>query len=156
MKLRNFVIAFVALWLVSAISVPWLAGSLEAANDFGGSFGAVSSLFSGLALALAIYSMILQQRQSAQFENATLKALELHADMLELIKANLLDQANNAQVSALGALIRYEEDRAEKLRDWGLRQGDEHKYGLGIKSATRKSVRYREQLRRHAELDEES
>ena len=63
LNLKSLITLFVVLWVVSAIMVLFFAKDLQEANNFGGSFGAVSALFSGLALALAIYSMLLQQKQ---------------------------------------------------------------------------------------------
>jgi hypothetical protein len=67
MRLRPFVITFILLWVLSAGLTLWNGDFAKAAN-FGDSFGAINALFSGVALALAIYSMILQQRQNAEFE----------------------------------------------------------------------------------------
>ncbi|NKZ38872.1 hypothetical protein HF690_07850 [Oleiagrimonas citrea] len=75
MKLRSLIVLFLLLWLGWAFMVPRVFDNLEIAGGYGDSFGGISALFSGLALALAIYSMVLQQRQSAEFERATLGAL---------------------------------------------------------------------------------
>ena len=74
----------------------------------------------GIALALAIYSMILQQRQNAEFEQKTLAAMAQQAEALGLIKTSLVQQANVARVTALTYLIEREEQRIETLKEWGL------------------------------------
>lgn len=74
MKLKPFVISFVLLWALSAV-ITLSYGDFAKAGTFGDSFGAINALFSGVALALAVYSMILQQRQSAEFEHKTLAAM---------------------------------------------------------------------------------
>jgi hypothetical protein len=149
-KLRNLIGSFVVLWLFSAFAVPYFAGSLDQAGNFGDSFGGVSALFSGLALALAIYSMLLQQRQSAEFEKVTLASLSHQADVIKLIEKNLSDQANTAQVTALAALIDREEQRIDTLRQWGSMAGDDSKYVNGIRSAQRRIDEYQKRLQKQA------
>ena len=135
MKLKPFVISFFLLWIASACITIWF-GDIAKAGNFGDSFGAINALFSGIALALAIYSMILQQRQNAVFEQKTLSAMDRQAETIELIKGNLLQQANTARVSALTFLIEREEQRIENLKEWGLKSfKDENHYSKGIKAA---------------------
>jgi hypothetical protein len=150
MKLRTLIIAFIALWLISAFAVPFFAGSLDRAGNFGDSFGGVSALFSGLALALAIYSMVLQQKQSAEFEKVTLATLEQQAAAIKLVERSLFEQASTARVAAISALIDREEQRAETLRQWGALAGDENKYINGIRAAQRRVDEYQNLLRQHA------
>jgi hypothetical protein len=150
MKLKTLIISFVVLWLATAFLVLFVAPSLQDANNFGGSFGGISALFSGLALAMAIYSMVLQQKQSEVFEGRTLKALEHQASAIKLIEASLAQQANAARVAALAALIDRDERRVETLRDWGAQAGDDKKYINGINAAENRIRAYQEQLRRHA------
>jgi len=123
---------------------------LDKAGNFGDSFGGVSALFSGLALALAINSMLLQQKQAAEFENVTLVALNHQAAAIKLIEASLTEQASTAKVAALSALIDREEQRAETLRQWGALAGDETKYNNGIKASQRKVDEYQKKLQVHA------
>jgi hypothetical protein len=149
-QLLSLISLFVILWLVSAIAVPFFAGSLDSAGNFGDSFGGVSALFSGLALALAIYSMVLQQKQSAEFEKVTLATLGQQAVAIKLIEASLTEQASAARVAALSTLIDREEQRIETLRQWGTVAGDETKYTNGIKSAQKRVDEYQNQLRKHA------
>jgi hypothetical protein len=119
MKLRPFVISFIVLWLLSALITIGF-GDMAKAGNFGDSFGAINALFSGIALALAIYSMILQQRQNAEFEQKTLATMAQQAEVLDLIKTGLVQQANVARVTALTYLIEREEQRIETLKVWGL------------------------------------
>lgn len=135
MKLKTFVVVLVTLWALSALAVLWF-GDIAKAGSFGDSFGAINALFSGIALALAIYSMILQQRQNAEFEQKTLAALAQQAETIGLIKANLIQQANVARVNALAFLIEREEQRIETLKEWGIRSHkNENYYTQGIKAA---------------------
>lgn len=150
MKLKNLITLFVTAWLVWALFVPMAFGSIETAASFGDSFGGISAFFSGLALALAVYSMLLQQKQSAEFERVTLSTLEHQAAAIKLIEESLLAQASAAKVTALSALIGQEEQKMESLKQWGEAQGDENKYAGGIKAAQRRIDGYQEKLRQHA------
>ena len=151
MKLKKLVILFVAAWFFWAITIPGLLGDLDRAASFGDSFGGISALFSGLALALAVYSMVLQQRQSAEFERVTLATLEQQAAAIKLIEESLKAQASAAKVGALSTLIDQEVQRIDSLRQWGEAAGDENKYANGIKAAQRRIEDYQAKLKLHAE-----
>lgn len=150
MKLKSLVLTFVILWLASAVLVPLFSGNLQDANNFGGSFGGVSALFSGLALALAIYSMLLQQKQGEAFENRTLKAIEQQTTTIKLIEQSLIQQANAAKVNALTTLIDQEQQRIVSLETWGEIKGDRKYYSKGIQASKDRIKEYRERIREHA------
>lgn len=146
MKLKPFIVSFIILWALSAIAAIW-SGDLVKAGSFGDSFGAVNALFSGIALALAIYSMILQQRQGAEFERKTLAALAQQAKTIGLIETNLVQQADNAKVTACTYLINHEEQRIETLKEWGLRSyKNENYYSRGIEAALARINEYHKQI----------
>lgn len=148
MKLRQFVISFVLVWALSAGVTLWY-GDMGKAGNFGDSFGAINALFSGVALALAVYSMILQQRQSAEFEQKTLAAMAQQAETIELIKTSLVQQADVARVTALTYLIEREEQRIETLKTWGAQaHQDENYYSKGIKAAQVRIDNYQEQIKK--------
>ncbi|MCD9007559.1 hypothetical protein LDO31_15210 [Luteimonas sp. XNQY3] len=151
MKLNRLITLFIVVWLAWAVTVPGLFGNLDRAASFGDSFGGISALFSGLALALAVYSMVLQQRQSSEFERVTLATLEQQAAAIKLIEESLKAQASAAKVGAISALIDQETQRAESLRQWGEAAGDENKYANGIRAAQRRVEGYQEKLRQHAD-----
>ena len=147
MRLRPFVITFILLWVLSAGLTLW-HGDLAKAANFGDSFGAINALFSGVALALAIYSMILQQRQNAEFEQKTLAAMAQQAETIQLIKTSLVQQANVARVTALTYLIEREEQRIETLKEWGVQSyKDENYYSKGIKAAKARIDDYQTQIK---------
>lgn len=147
MRLRPFVITFILLWAASAGLTLWHGDIAKAAN-FGDSFGAINALFSGVALALAIYSMILQQRQNAEFEQKTLAAMAQQAETIQLIKTSLVQQANVARVTALTYLIEREEQRIETLKEWGMQSyKDENYYSQGIKAAKTRIDDYQAQIK---------
>lgn len=147
MRLRPFVITFILLWVLSAGLTLW-HGDFDKAANFGDSFGAINALFSGVALALAIYSMILQQRQNAEFEQKTLEAMTQQAETIQLIKTSLVQQANVARVTALTYLIEREEQRIETLKEWGAQSyNDENHYSKGIKAAKTRIDDYQAQIK---------
>lgn len=148
MKLQPFLITFMALWALSALVTLW-SGDIARAGDFGDSFGAVNALFSGIALALAIYSMILQQRQNAEFEQKTLAAMARQTETIELVKTSLVLQADVARVTALTYLVEREEQRIETLKEWGVQSHkDENYYAKGIKAAKERIDGYQEEIRK--------
>jgi hypothetical protein len=148
MKLKPFVISFVFLWIISAGVTLWY-GDISKAGTFGDSFGAINALFSGIALALAVYSMILQQRQSAEFEQKTLATMSQQAETIELIKTSLVQQANFARVTALTYLIEREEQRIETLKEWGEQSHkNENHYNKGIKAAQDRIDNYQEEIKK--------
>lgn len=148
MKLKPFIISFVLLWALSGATALWY-GDFDKAGAFGDSFGAINALFSGVALALAVYSMILQQIQSAQFEHKTLAAIAQQAETIEIIKISLVQQANVARVTALTYLIEREEQRIQTLKEWGVQSyKDENYYSKGIKAAQARVDEYQEQIKK--------
>jgi hypothetical protein len=148
MKLKYFIVSFIVLWLLS-IFITIGFGDIAKAGNFGDSFGAINSLFSGVALALAIYSMILQQRQNAEFEQKTLVAMAQQSEVLELIKTSLAQQANVARVTALTYLVEHEEQRIENFKDWGLKShNDSNYYSQGIKAAQIRINGYQAQIKK--------
>jgi|GEM_PF-3141236 len=146
MKLKPFVISFILIWALSAGVTLWF-GDIAKAGTFGDSFGAINALFSGVALALAIYSMILQQRQNAEFEQKTLTAMANQAETIGLIKTSLVQQANGARVTALTFLIERDEQRIATLREWGLQSHkDGNYYSKGIEAAQARVDDHQEQI----------
>jgi signal transduction histidine kinase len=150
MRLPSIVISFLILWLLSVVATLWY-GDLSTAGNFGDSFGAVNALFSGVALALAIYSMILQQRQNREFEQKTMTGMARQAETIELIRLGLVQQANVARVNALAFLIEREEQRVVTLRQWGQQtHSNENHYAMGIQAAKNRAKDYQAELEKAA------
>ncbi|ENM5912946.1 hypothetical protein I2709_001254 [Vibrio mimicus] len=145
MSLSKLLIACVVLWALFALGI-CIFNDLDTTSSFGESFGSISALFSSVALALAIYSIVLQQEQNKQFEQQTLKAMQQQSEAIELIKESLEQQATTAKVSAMATLIDRDEQKIEMLHNWGKQQGDENKYINGINAARRRIETYNEQL----------
>jgi hypothetical protein len=158
-----------ALWALSPLVlrhfVDW-----DTAGNIGDSFGGVSSLFSGIALALAVYSMVLQQKQAAEFEARTLQSeqrllealnsqakalalleqgLQSQADNAQLLKTSLQRQADVARVQAMSISLERYEQRVESLKAWGRSSyQDEYYYRSGIDAAKRKAEAIEAELHR--------
>lgn len=140
--LKILILLFLLLWLASAFYAIGIADSLEKAASLGDSFGGISALFSGFALAMTVYSMIQQQKQSADFERVTLTSLKNQADALKALEASLLSQSKVAQIAAATAMIDRLELRISNLKSWGEAKGDENYYRKGIDAAKAKIKDY--------------
>lgn len=150
MKLILIIIcAILLLWATSAYMALHHFENLEQASNFGESFGAVSALFSSfaLALALALYSMVLQQKQNRQFEKYSLAALDQQSKQIGVLQSNIEEQLQTSKVSAIAILISQEERTIENLEKWGKDLGNKKKYDNGINSARQRIEKYREDLR---------
>jgi hypothetical protein len=156
-------VLFLALWAASFWFF-YAMGDWSKAGNIGDSFGAISALFSGAALAMAIYAMVLQQQQAADFESRTLQAqhqiievMQQQSKAIGLIEKSLEQQANNAhlleqslqrqahagRVAALTFMIERQEQRIDNLRDWGRKSyQDEKHYQRGIDAAQRRIDEY--------------
>ncbi|GAA5444693.1 hypothetical protein Misp06_02883 [Microbulbifer sp. NBRC 101763] len=150
MRLGILIFISIVLWVISGIIAFYGFESLDQASNFGESFGAISSLFSSFALALAIYSMVLQQKQNDQFEKYTLTALDQQSKQIEIINKSIEEQLKTAKVAAITALIDREEQRIANLKEWGEQKGDINKYENGIAAASRRIEKYNEDLQAHA------
>jgi hypothetical protein len=87
----GLIVAVVVLWLIS-----WrlIAANIKSTDDrgtFGDMFGAINSLFSGLAFACLVYAIILQRRELAlQRNELKLSRKEFAAQTNELAENNKL------------------------------------------------------------------
>lgn len=153
--LPKFLVGAFVCWAASYYYFNGL-GNWELAGNIGDSFGAVSAFFSGVALFLAIYSMALQQEQSAEFEQRTLKSEQRMVEVMQqqsraiaLIEQSLAQQINAGRVSALTFMVERQEERIERLRDWGRNQyQNENHYGRGIEAASRRIADYEAEIAR--------
>lgn len=149
----RLLLVFFGLWVASFFAFRAL-GDWSVAGNIGDSFGAVSALFSGVALALALYSVVLQQKQSAEFEQRTLQSeqrtvavLEQQSRAIALIEQSLQQQVHAGRVAALTFMIERQEQRIDSLRDWGRTQyNDEKHYKGGIDAASRRISEYEKQI----------
>lgn len=88
-KLYLFIGLIVVIWILSWIGVNWLYDSGEKRGTFGDQFGAVNALFSGLAFAGLIYTILLQHEElSLQRQELEDTRKELEGQKLEAEKQN--------------------------------------------------------------------
>jgi uncharacterized membrane protein len=114
-KLNNLywlLAAVTAIWLVSIFIIPFFYSELTKRGSFGDSFGVINSLFSGLAFAGIIYTILLQRKElKLQREELELTRKELAksaeaqiASQRELVKQSL-NMKRTAELNALSTLI---------------------------------------------------
>ena len=53
----------IVVWIAYAVTVPRLAGTWEKSNQFGGMFGGIGALFSGLALVGVVVAVLMQKEE---------------------------------------------------------------------------------------------
>lgn len=153
--IKHLVLSFLGLWVISFFTFKTLV-DWQTANNIGGSFGAVSALFSGLALAMAIYSMLLQQKQTSAFEESTRNSEQRMVDVLQqqsrsigLIEKSLQQQIHAGKVAALTFMIDRQEQRIQDLKDWGRASyNDEKHYQRGIDAANTFIKQYESEIKK--------
>lgn len=151
MKLGVLIATVIAILIAGAFAQFSYFDTLEQASNFGESFGGISAFFSSVALALAIYSMILQQKQNSAFEKQAFGALEQQAKQIEMLQSNIQEQVAMSKVTALNGLIDREEQQIVNLKSWGTQQGNPNKYEPGIQAASKRIEQYKQKLAIHAE-----
>jgi hypothetical protein len=108
------IIIVAALWFSSIFIFQHYYPNIEDRSSFGGSFNAISSLFSGLAFAGVIYAILLQ-RKELQLQRKELretrKVLAKTATAQEASARQFERQSNNmkmsAKLNALNTLVNY-------------------------------------------------
>lgn len=82
-------VVVVAMWLFNAFIYPMWVPSLSSRASNGDAFGAVNALFSGLAFAGLIYTMIMQSKELAlQREELAMQRQEMKDSRGELVEQN--------------------------------------------------------------------
>src|SRR5690554_2970678 len=127
-KLRPLIFAFILIALVWAVSYLIVRHYIPLESDrgtFGDTFGAINSLFSGLALAGIIYTILLQRKELSlqRLELIeTRRELKRSADAQEKSEKALTDQIKSmkttAKLNALNSLVDNfgkEEDAFRKI-----------------------------------------
>lgn len=94
-----WIIIIVLIWIISIFVIKYYFDKSDDAGLFGDSFGAVNSLFSGLAFAGIIYTILLQR------EELKLQRMELKQTREELAKsANAQDKSQRALSKQIDAM----------------------------------------------------
>ncbi len=87
----------IGVWIIAPFVLEWIHPELEKRGQLGDSYGSINALFSGLALTLIAWSVILQRKDL----QATLKELRRSAEAQEKSKAALENQAAATKEQAL-------------------------------------------------------
>jgi hypothetical protein len=128
--LTTFGVAVAALWALSWLAITWAYGRPDSPGTFGDMFGAVNSLFTGLAFAGLIITILLQKQELAlqrQELRETKEELRRSADaqiasghLLARQASALRDQADTmlltARINALTFVIGMKEREIEQFK----------------------------------------
>ena len=108
------IIFTIALWFLSAIGIMFFLDDWSDRGTFGDLFGAVNALFSGLAFAGLLFSLIENRKQiSSQQEELLinrkelLKARKIQEKTEKAIEAQVTQIQNTARLSGLNTLVNY-------------------------------------------------
>jgi hypothetical protein len=108
------IIFTIAIWFLSAIGIMFFLDDWSDRGTFGDLFGAVNALFSGLAFAGLLYSLIENRKQiSSQQEELfinrkeLLKARKIQEKTEKAIEAQVAQMRNTARLGGLNTLVNY-------------------------------------------------
>ena len=127
-----------AAWLVSGVSIYFSIGSWDGPGTFGDMFGAINALFSGLAFAGIIFTILLQREelklQRKELE-LTREEISRTASAQEASQKELSKQAETlqktAQINAIDTLLRSYEKEIERSGLASVKK-DEARINYGI------------------------
>jgi hypothetical protein len=112
--LTLLIILVVVIWMVSAILILFFLDDWSQRGTFGDLFGAVNALFSGLAFAGLIYTIVLQkkdlemQRSEIKMNRAELKKSAAAQQKSEKALSEQVEQMKvTARLNALNTIINY-------------------------------------------------
>src|SRR5260221_11480810 len=100
-RLSYFISLVIIIWVSSPIIIRYLFQNWQCAGLFGDSFGAVNSLFSGLAFAAIIYTIYVQKNELLEtrkqievqkFEGTFFNLLNLHQSILKNVTISVDDK----------------------------------------------------------------
>jgi DNA-binding protein H-NS len=112
--LTKLIIAVIIIWLASALMIIYGMDNWSDRGTFGDLFGAINALFSGLAFAGLIYTIVLQREEIGQNrEEITQNRLELQKSVKAqqksqaALKAQVKQTHLTAKINAMNTLIGY-------------------------------------------------
>ena len=121
--LFKLIIAIVLIWTVSAVAIIYGMDNWSNRGTFGDLFGAVNALFSGLAFAGLIYTIVLQREEITQNrQEIILNRTELQRSVKTQQKSQsaLKEQARQthlaAKINAINSLIGYYNSQIESKK----------------------------------------
>jgi len=124
-SLYKLLIVVFIIWILSIFIVPFIYPELKDRALLGDSFGLINSLFSGLAFAGIIYTIILQRKELAlqrQELKETRMELERSANAQEKSEKQQRRQSENlkitAKLNALSTLVSYYSDLETKTKNF--------------------------------------
>ncbi|MBL7558965.1 hypothetical protein JAO71_04030 [Olleya sp. YSTF-M6] len=130
--LYRLLIAVLIIWLLSVFLIPFIYPKLTDRALLGDSFGLINSLFSGLAFAGIIYTILLQRKELAlqrQELKETRMELERSATAQEKSERQQRRQSENlkitAKLNALSTLVSYYSTVETKTKNF---DGAKHKF----------------------------
>jgi hypothetical protein len=111
-------VAGIAVWLISIPVVTSLYGKPNSAHEFGDMFGAINALFSGLALAGIIYTIIIQREELRLTRDELKRAAEAQTNSAESLKKQLSQQTDASRLTALSALVNSANEQINQHDRW--------------------------------------
>ncbi len=111
------------LWIISIPVVIFFYGNPTNPNDFGGMFGAVNALFSGLALAGIIYAIIIQREELILTREELSRTAKAQIDSAKSLEKQLELQIDASRLTALSSLINSANEQINQNDRWNEKQG---------------------------------
>lgn len=112
--LLSMFIFVIIIWILSGVIVYYVASSWSDRGTIGDMFGAVNALFSGLAFAALIYTIILQREEigmnRAEIElnrNELKKSADAQQNSQKALKEQVVQTHLTAKINAISTIINY-------------------------------------------------
>jgi hypothetical protein len=126
-----FAIVFV-FWFISAIIVYYIRPEWLTRGQFGDMFGGINSLFSGLAFAGLIYTIMLQRNELALQRKELMRSAKAQEESEKALTAQLKSMVIAANINGLTTIIDYYKGIAAKTVEAKGRIEAERKMGEAI------------------------
>lgn len=126
------------LWIVSIPVVIYFYGNPTNPNDFGGMFGAVNALFSGLALAGIIYAIIIQREELILTREELARTAKAQIDSAKSLEKQLELQIDASRLTALSSLMNSANEQINQNDRWNAKLGKQTFNNTEILSKRRK------------------
>ncbi|MGA0435503.1 MAG: hypothetical protein ACO3MV_07530 [Flavobacteriales bacterium] len=105
--LVGLVIGVVSLWGLSALGIMWGFEDWTERGTFGDLFGGVNALFSGLAFAGLIYTIVLQRKEIEANREEIKKANKAQRHTQRVLDGQLEQMQRTTRLTALNSLMDY-------------------------------------------------
>ena len=97
----------IGLWGLSALVIGWVLDDWTVRGTFGDLFGAVNALFSGLAFAGLIYTIVLQRREIEANREEIKKTNKAQKHTQRVMDGQLEQMQHTTRLTALNSLMDY-------------------------------------------------